>query len=107
MIVAAKQLGAEKDGYILADVQDLSFLRDRSFDLAAFYLNLCDLPDFEANTREVFRVLKRGRRSIIVTLHPIRSAVGDRLKTQDGAKLQHDSARWGSADVQPAVRSTK
>jgi ubiquinone/menaquinone biosynthesis C-methylase UbiE len=59
MIVAAKQLGAEKDGYILADVQDLSFLRDRSFDLTVSYFKLCDLPDFEANTREVFRVLKR------------------------------------------------
>jgi ubiquinone/menaquinone biosynthesis C-methylase UbiE len=68
MIVAAKQLGAEKDGYILADVQDLSFLRDRSFDLTVSYLNLCDLPDFEANTREVFRVLNRG--GVLYHRHP-------------------------------------
>jgi hypothetical protein len=52
------------------------------------YLNQCDLLDFEANTREVFRVLKPGGRSIIANLHPMRSAIGGWSITDDGAK-QH------------------
>jgi len=33
MIIAAKKLGTGKDAYRVADVQDLSFLDDHSFDL--------------------------------------------------------------------------
>src|SRR5215471_17862507 len=87
MILAAAELAAGKDGYVLADVQDLGCLRDGAFDLAVSYLNQCDLPNFEANSREVFRVLKPGGRFIIANLHPMRSAVGTWLKTEDGAKL--------------------
>jgi ubiquinone/menaquinone biosynthesis C-methylase UbiE len=60
MVMAAAQLATGKDGYVLADVQQLGFLRDGTIDLAVSYLNQCDLPDFEANSREVFRVLKPG-----------------------------------------------
>jgi len=87
MIIAAAQLASGKDCYVLADVQDMSFLRDRTFDLAVSYLNQCDLPDFEANSREVFRVLKPGGRFVIANLHPMRSAVGGWLRAEDGAKL--------------------
>jgi SAM-dependent methyltransferase len=87
MLIAAAQLATGKDSYALADVQDLGFLRDSTFDLVISYLNQCDLPDFEANSREVFRLLKPGGRFIIANLHPMRSAVGDWLRTEDGAKL--------------------
>src|SRR5215469_7420473 len=87
MIVAAAELATGKDGYVLADVQDMGFLRDGAFDLVVSYLNQCDLPNFEANSREVFRVLKPGGRFIIANLHPMRSAVGGWLRAEDGAKL--------------------
>jgi len=88
MIHAARELRTGRDEYYCADVQDLSFLDDRSFDLAVSYLNQCDLPDFQANTREVFRVLRPGGRFIIANLHPMRSAVGGWHRTEDGTK-QH------------------
>jgi len=88
MIAAARGLQSERDTYQVADVQDLSFLADETFDLAISYLNQCDLMDFSANTREVFRVLRKGGRFIIANLHPMRSAVGDWQRTPDGKK-QH------------------
>jgi ubiquinone/menaquinone biosynthesis C-methylase UbiE len=87
MIIAAAQLATGKDNYVLADVQDMGFLRDSVFDIVVSYLNQCDLPDFEANSREVFRVLKPGGRFIVANLHPMRSAVGGWLRAEDGAKL--------------------
>jgi SAM-dependent methyltransferase len=87
LIIAAAQLATGKDRYVLADVQDMGFLRGETFDLAVSYLNQCDLPDFEGNSREVFRVLKPGGRFIIANLHPMRSAVGSWLRGSDGAKL--------------------
>ena len=75
------------DEYRLADVQQMSFIADNTFDLAISYLNQCDLPDFVSNTREVFRVLKPGRRFVIANLHPMRSATGGWHKDQTGRKL--------------------
>ncbi len=88
MIEAARELATGQDEYRVADVQALAFLEAESFDLAVSYLNQCDLPDFEANTREMFRVLKPRGRFVIANLHPMRSAVGDWLRTEDGSK-QH------------------
>ncbi len=88
MIEAAKELQTERDEYRLADAQDLSFIEDNSFDLAVSYLNQCDLPNHNENTIEVYRILKSGGRFIIVNLHPMRSAAGVWLKTDDGVK-QH------------------
>src|SRR5262245_6614463 len=59
MIEAAKDLQCSRDEYRLGDVQDLSFIHDETFDVAVSYLNQCDIPDFEANTRHSFRVLKK------------------------------------------------
>ena len=87
MVAAAGQLASGKDAYVLANVQDMGFLRDSTFDVAVSYLNQCDLPDFEANSQEVFRLLKPGGRFIIANLHPMRSAVGGWLRAEDGAKL--------------------
>jgi len=88
MIEAARELQSGNDVYQVADVQDLSFIEDESFDLAVSYLNQCDLPDFEANNREVFRVLRAGGRFIVANLHPMLSAVGKWLRTEKGEK-QH------------------
>jgi ubiquinone/menaquinone biosynthesis C-methylase UbiE len=87
MIAAAAELATGRDSYVVADVQEMSFLRDGTFDLAASYMNQCDLPDFEANTREVFRVLKPGGRYIVANVHPMRSATGHWLRAEDGSKL--------------------
>ena len=83
-MLLARQLPSARDEYHVADVQDLSFLQHRSFDLAVSYLNQCDLLDWEANTREVHRVLKRGGRLIVANLHPMRSAVGSWQPGGDG-----------------------
>jgi ubiquinone/menaquinone biosynthesis C-methylase UbiE len=88
MIEAAKELQSERDAYRVADVQDLGFIEEESFDLAISYLNQCDLPDFRANNSEVFRVLRKGGRFIVANLHPMRSAVGGWHKNADGKK-QH------------------
>ncbi|MBT3379407.1 MAG: class I SAM-dependent methyltransferase [Lentisphaerae bacterium] len=86
MIDAARELHGESDHYRVADVQELNFIGDETFDLVISYLNQCDLVDFEANNREVFRVLKSGGRFIIANLHPMRSAVGHWQRTEDGTK---------------------
>jgi SAM-dependent methyltransferase len=88
MIDAARELQSGPDTYQVADVQDLDFIENGRFHLAVSYLNQCDLPDFEANNRHVFRVLKPGGRFVIANLHPMRTAVGHWLKTADGQK-QH------------------
>jgi SAM-dependent methyltransferase len=86
MIEAARELQSRYDAYRVADVQDLGFIVDETFDLVVSYLNQCDLPDFNANNREVFRVLKRGGRFVVSNLHPMRSAVGGWHRTPDGKK---------------------
>jgi SAM-dependent methyltransferase len=87
MIESARQLESGKDEYRVADVQDLGFVDDDSFDLAVSYLNQCDLPDVQANNREVYRVLKPRGRFVVANLHPMRSAVGGWHRTPDGRKL--------------------
>ena len=86
MIEAAMALRTDRDEYRVGDVQDLSFLTDDSFDLAISYLNQCDIPDFAANSREAFRVLKPAGRFIVANIHPMRSAAGGWQKTPDGKK---------------------
>jgi SAM-dependent methyltransferase len=86
MIDSASELRTRGDGYRTADVQDLGFLDDASFDLAVSYLNQCDLPDFQANNREVFRVLRPGGRFVVANLHPMRSAAGFWQRNAEGEK---------------------
>jgi len=88
MIGAARQLQSDADEYRVADVQDLGFIEDEAFDLAVSYLNQCDLPDVDANNREVARALKTGGRFIVANLHPMRSAAGNWHRDADGTK-QH------------------
>jgi ubiquinone/menaquinone biosynthesis C-methylase UbiE len=108
MIQAAKELETGKDSYRVGDVEDLRFLGDHSFDLAVSYLNQCDLPDFKANTREVFRVLRPGGRFVVANVHPMRSAVGGWLKTEEGQKqhvildhyFEEGERRWKMLEVE-------
>jgi SAM-dependent methyltransferase len=86
MIAAAEELRGETDEYRVADVQDLGFLHDGTFDLAVSYLNQCDLPNVAANNREVFRVLRPGGRFAVANLHPMRSAVGGWQRSPTGEK---------------------
>lgn len=86
MIDAARELASGADEYRADDVQDLSFLADGTFELAVSYLNQCDLPDFQANTREIYRVLKPNGRFVIANLHPMRSAIGNWQRSADGSK---------------------
>lgn len=87
MIEAAEGMKSGRDEYRVADVQDLSFLASETVDLAVSYLNQCDVPDFKANNREVFRVLRSGARFIVANLHPMRSAGGSWQRGDDGTKL--------------------
>lgn len=86
MVDAARRLQSGPDRYQVADVQRLDFLSAESFDLAVSYLNQCDIPDIDANNREVYRVLRPGGRFVVANLHPMRSAVGHWQKSSDGAK---------------------
>jgi SAM-dependent methyltransferase len=107
MIEAALEFRTGDDEYRVADAQDLGFLDDGSFDLAVSYLNQCDLPDFQANNREVFRVLKPGGRFVVANLHPMRSAAGFWHRSADGAKehvildryFDEDQRRWTMMNV--------
>ncbi|MEM9752139.1 MAG: class I SAM-dependent methyltransferase [Planctomycetota bacterium] len=86
MIDAADAIKGARERYRVADVRSLPFLEDASFDVAVSYLNQCDLDDFVANTRELFRVLKPGGRFVVANLHPMRSAVGAWHRGQEGDK---------------------
>ncbi len=107
MIRSAQELPVDAIEYHVADVQNLGFLEDASFDVAVSYLNQCDLPDFASNTREVFRVLRPGGRFAIANLHPMRSAVGYWQKSAEGVKqhvildryLDEGARRWNLMGV--------
>ncbi len=108
LIEAASGLQSERDAYRVADVQDLGFIEDETFDLAVSYLNQCDLPDFNANNREVLRLLRKWGRFIVANLHPMRSALGAWLRTNDGIKqhvmldnyFDEGERRWKMLDVE-------
>lgn len=76
MIEAAKEIINPKIEFKVADVQNLGFLKDETFDIAVSYLNQCDISDYEKNNKDVYRILKWGGRFIVANLHPMRSAVG-------------------------------
>ncbi len=89
MIHAARELAGEREEYHVQDVEDLSHWPDAGFDLAISYLNHCDLRDFEANVREVFRVLRPGGRFVIANLHPMRSSTCRWHRDEEGHKLHY------------------
>jgi ubiquinone/menaquinone biosynthesis C-methylase UbiE len=86
MINAAKELQGFNDEYMVADAQNLNFLKKDTFDIAISYLNQCDLPEYEKNNKEIYRVLKTNGYFIVANLHPMRSAVGNWHKNENGNK---------------------
>ena len=87
MIEAARELEHEAVQYICGDVQNLDFLTG-DFDLAVSYLNQSDVPDFEANTRELFRLLKPQGKFVVSIVHPLRSSLGT-WHYDEGGNRQH------------------
>lgn len=87
MVTAARELEGANEDYLVGDVQKLESLESESFDLVVSCLNQCDLPDFHANTREAFRLLRPGGRFVVANLHPMRSAVGGWHRSETGEKL--------------------
>lgn len=87
MIAAARELPCERTEYRVADVQEMAFVESGSFDLVVSYLNQCDLPDVQANNREVYRVLRPGGRFVVAQIHPMRSATGGWQRAADGSKM--------------------
>lgn len=86
MIEAAREWQSEIEEYRIADVQNMSFIENGMFDLAVSYLNQCDVPNFNSNNKEVYRILKNGGYFIVANLHPMRSAVGAWHKGDCGEK---------------------
>ena len=79
---AARELQLNCNEYRVADFQNLSFLIDQSFDLAVSYLKQDDLPDFMANIRGVYGIIRNKGRFIIANLPPMRSAGSGWCKNQ-------------------------
>lgn len=86
MVEAAHALRSGRDEYRVADGQDLREIGDGTFDLAVSYLNQCDLPDIDANNREIHRVLRTGGRFVVANVHPMRAATGLWKRQEDGTK---------------------
>jgi ubiquinone/menaquinone biosynthesis C-methylase UbiE len=61
--------------YFVADAADLSFLESESFDLAFCYMALMDIEDYEGAISEASRVLKTGKRFVVLIEHPCFSFV--------------------------------
>jgi len=86
LIKAAKELQGVNEEYKVADAQNLSFLKDETIDIAISYLNQCDLPEYEKNNKEIFRVLKTNGYFIVANLHPMRSASDGWCKNESEKK---------------------
>ncbi len=71
---------AKDETYVLGDMQDLSSIRDASFDLAVSYLSLVDVPDFQRALRETHRILRPDGRLVVCTLQPMVLAGGCWIK---------------------------
>jgi ubiquinone/menaquinone biosynthesis C-methylase UbiE len=88
----AKSLDADSI-YIEAAAESLP-LPDQQFDLVLSYLTIIDIPDLEAASREINRVLKPGGELIIVTLSNMASCTDNWVKDSKGKKLYRTVDRY-------------
>ncbi|MEM6333635.1 MAG: class I SAM-dependent methyltransferase [Planctomycetota bacterium] len=74
-IAYAKSKAGLGETYLLGDAQRELGLPAESFDVAASYLTLMDMPDPAGAVREAARLLRAGGVFAVCVVHPIRSAV--------------------------------
>ncbi|MFM9872824.1 MAG: class I SAM-dependent methyltransferase [Fimbriimonadaceae bacterium] len=79
--------------YIEAAAESLP-LPDHQFDLVLSYLTIIDIPDLEAASHEINRVLKPGGELIIVTLSNMASCTDNWVKDSNGKKLYRTVDRY-------------
>lgn len=72
--------------YIEAVAENIP-IEDRQFDLVLSYLSIIDIPDLEAASQEIARLLKPGGSLIIVTISNFASVSEGWIKDQEGKKL--------------------
>jgi ubiquinone/menaquinone biosynthesis C-methylase UbiE len=82
-------LAAAKEGigeFLVGEGASLPF-QANLFDLAISYLTILDIEDYQGAIGEMARVLKRGGRCIVATVHPMVSSIPCWFKDENGEKL--------------------
>lgn len=72
--------------YILAPAESIP-LPDHRFDLILSYLSIIDIPDLEAASQEISRLLRPGGEFIVVTISNLASTTPGWVKDENGNKL--------------------
>ena len=80
LIEQARNVGSDKETYLVGDAEDLKEIPNDAFDLAVSYIVLVDLVDLRRSIQEAYRVLRPGGSFIVCNIHPMRTAV----KSTDG-----------------------
>jgi len=70
LIAQAKHLSDGRIVYHVASADNLSFAKDKSFDIATIVLALQNIQEMEGAIQEVSRVLRDGGRLVLVLMHP-------------------------------------
>lgn len=96
-VTHAREHAGPDETYLLADAQRELDLPAGSFDAAASYLSLMDMPDPRAAVREAARLLKPDGVLAVCVVHPMRSSVGAAGWVRDdaGRRLHWPVADYG------------
>ena len=74
LIERARELGSDKETYLVGDAENLEGVRDDTLDLAVSYIVLVSLLYYRQSIREAYRILRPGGRFVVCNVHPMRSA---------------------------------